>query len=1175
MSEFKVGQRIETNTHRTGIVKYVGPIHVAEGAWLGIDLLEPMGKNDGSVRGERYFDCPPQHGLFVKETDILQILSQPVPKAAAPKAAAPKPKAPTPAPRSRPSSTVAPKSTSSRPSSVTSPPAVSRAPSHTKRQSVAPVAPRTPLRAPTRKPSVANASTVAPSPPPTRPSVVSKPSTSSVSSVSQPQNPLRTSTRDSNVDALQTKIKHMEKQHSEDQARLKELSQAESERDKYQGIMQKLQTKLQAYHQESKDAKAELEKLMEENKQLSKDAQDHEFDLEDALLEREMAQERADQNEAELEGLRAKAEQQDLELEILKDEAEAFTAHMSEEDKEQAGYYRLQHENDRLREALITLKEITEDEAQNSKIRIDELEEDSTQLEALRKEHDLLQQRLAESQGITEHLKAQVNDRNELEDIVEEMSSKIQELESTMRDQEQAIEELESLKDLNEELLDQQDEAAKDLRAEYEAKEAELEQLGERALEQARTISDLEETNTKFRDLVTELLTQIKEAEATKTMTEAQVKDTTGRINEIMDVNRRLRAAEVNATSKEITSELRQLKADQTTEMLEILSETQSQEFGRSEPMQAYFTAKRIMFKSNVLSGLLASADKHADHKGNVEEAASKLLSIEAGYYLANLSSGSNRISSAMAVSTLQQFATFSAAHAELVAVERNLDHGLEAIKADRVNFSELAKSFGGSIEVYKAVLSNHQPGLAERPEDETMLRISSIAASLSYLDATCTATITMLKSLAETSEELAEDAEDVVDRFAAPSAVCSQSMLAATRLLKTCNDRRGDGLYPQFNGDFDLIIEAEEYLTKVTHDAAEWSRSAIDELRRSIDADGTLVAPVSLKDLLLPFWSGQSSKLENLIASLNSWVEYALLLKDCVEIQHGPAPWTEKAKEIEATRRQVDEAAAKLQSITAEHQATLLRLHEREQVIETKELEIEHLAAKNREATNKSEDVQRLQDEITAAQTEIKQLQKQDKAQQQEISDLNTKLAHAAQYEPAESDNAPVVAAPGPEPADASSRSAPASLMSLLDALQIENHWLRQKNHSAAFGTKQVDLLKFMRPIEKREPSKLSAATESLLSLAWLTDDAALPETLSSISSRHGAETDAPRQTRRARHAPLALAPLQTQLDFLKNKGRLDFPGLDDTSFADLSPTLENFDSEILSLRPLRSIMV
>lgn len=970
---------------------------------------------------------------------------------------------------------------------------------------------------------------------------------------------------------LQIKIKHLEKQHAEDQAGLQELSEIKAERDRFQGIIQKLQPKLKALHDETTETKEQLKNLQTENERLLKEAQDHEFDLEDALLEREMAQERAEQNENELLTLRERVQEQSLELDILRDEAKEYTADMSEEEKERVGFYRMQHDNERLRDALVMLKEVREEEAHESKLRIEELEEDSAQLETLRSQHQALEEQLTKTLAVAEDFKAQLNDRNDLEDTVEELADKVAGLEKTVAEQEVVIKELEELRDLNEDIQEQQEEEQQGLRMELEDKESELAQLGERALEQAVAISDLEETNGKFRDLVTDLLAQIKEAESTKTMTEAQVKDTTGRINEVMDVNRRLRAAEVNATGKEITSELRQLKVDQTSEMLAILSETQSQEFGRSEPMQAYFTAKRITFKASMLRNLLSNTDKHAAQKGSVEEASSKLLSAEASYYLAHLKSGSERISSAMAVSTLPQFVTFGPAYAELTAVERNLDHGLEALKADMVNFSDMTTSFKGSTEVYKAVVSSHQAVLDERPEDETMLRVSSIAASLTYLDATCIATISMLKSLADSTEELTEEADIVVERFAAPSAICSRSTTAATRLLKTCRERRGDGLYPQFNGDLGSVKEAEESLSSLAQDAAKWSHGVLETLARSVDADGALVEPVDLRDLLIPFWADHSSKLDSLVSSLNSWNEYASMLKDTVEIQHGPAPWTEKSKEIEAARRQIDEAANKLQSITAEHQATLLKLREREQIIETRELEIEHLAAKNREATNKSEDLQRLQIEIEEAQAEIKQLQKQDKAQKEEIAELNARLAHAAQYEPSEAEKAPAVATAGPEPADASSRSAPASLMSLLDALQTENRWLRQKNQEEAYGAKQLDLFKSMRPLEKRESSKLSAATEELLSLAWLTDDFDEPETMTSISSK---QHEAPRSSRRSKRAPLSLAPLQTQLETIKDKGRLDWPGLDQLSFSDLSPTLEYFDREMLALRPLNSIV-
>ena len=49
-----------------GVVLFVGPTHFAKGIWVGIGLPDKTGKNDGCVRGERYFVCAAGHGLFVR-----------------------------------------------------------------------------------------------------------------------------------------------------------------------------------------------------------------------------------------------------------------------------------------------------------------------------------------------------------------------------------------------------------------------------------------------------------------------------------------------------------------------------------------------------------------------------------------------------------------------------------------------------------------------------------------------------------------------------------------------------------------------------------------------------------------------------------------------------------------------------------------------------------------------------------------------------------------------------------------------------------------------------------------------------------------------------------------------------------------------------------------------------
>lgn len=50
---------------RSGVTKFIGTTHFSEGVWCGIVLDEPCGKNDGSVKGVRYFNCGENYGIFV------------------------------------------------------------------------------------------------------------------------------------------------------------------------------------------------------------------------------------------------------------------------------------------------------------------------------------------------------------------------------------------------------------------------------------------------------------------------------------------------------------------------------------------------------------------------------------------------------------------------------------------------------------------------------------------------------------------------------------------------------------------------------------------------------------------------------------------------------------------------------------------------------------------------------------------------------------------------------------------------------------------------------------------------------------------------------------------------------------------------------------------------------
>ena len=70
LAEIKVGSRCEVRVvgqlPKRGAVAYVGYTEFKPDLWVGVILDEPTGKNNGSVAGTKYFECPMKYGAFVR-----------------------------------------------------------------------------------------------------------------------------------------------------------------------------------------------------------------------------------------------------------------------------------------------------------------------------------------------------------------------------------------------------------------------------------------------------------------------------------------------------------------------------------------------------------------------------------------------------------------------------------------------------------------------------------------------------------------------------------------------------------------------------------------------------------------------------------------------------------------------------------------------------------------------------------------------------------------------------------------------------------------------------------------------------------------------------------------------------------------------------------------------------
>ncbi|XP_017775385.1 PREDICTED: CAP-Gly domain-containing linker protein 1-like isoform X2 [Nicrophorus vespilloides] len=69
LSKHDLGKKVRVND-REGVLRFVGTVHFAPGVWCGVEVESGKGKNNGTVRGVRYFECPEDCGLMAMRAKV-------------------------------------------------------------------------------------------------------------------------------------------------------------------------------------------------------------------------------------------------------------------------------------------------------------------------------------------------------------------------------------------------------------------------------------------------------------------------------------------------------------------------------------------------------------------------------------------------------------------------------------------------------------------------------------------------------------------------------------------------------------------------------------------------------------------------------------------------------------------------------------------------------------------------------------------------------------------------------------------------------------------------------------------------------------------------------------------------------------------------------------------------
>lgn len=190
--------------------------------------------------------------------------------------------------------------------------------------------------------------------------------------------------------------------------------------------------------------------------------------LEMMTLDKEVAEERAENLQQEVNVLKDKIEEISVDLDVLKKEADIINRvpDRDGDEKTPLEVIQLERHNERLKEALMRLRDATTARENELVDRIKDLEKDTYELEEVKMQYDKIRDKLEMAEFTIEDLKQRLDDALGAEDLVEQLTEKNLSLTEKLDEIRMVNDDLEALKELADELEENHMETEKQLQAE-------------------------------------------------------------------------------------------------------------------------------------------------------------------------------------------------------------------------------------------------------------------------------------------------------------------------------------------------------------------------------------------------------------------------------------------------------------------------------------------------------------------------------------------------------------------------------------------------------------------------------------------------------------------------------------------------------------------------------------
>lgn len=492
------------------------------------------------------------------------------------------------------------------------------------------------------------------------------------------------------VDELQIKLRVVEKKRQEDREKLRILDRLQQDKEKFESVIQRLRAKYQPLQTELLEARKELSKADEKLQILERNQAEHDSAIEMATLDREMAEEIADAYKSELEALKSTLEEVQLENDVLKEENEELGKEMSPEERTSKGWLQMEKENERLRQALLRLRELTQEQELELRKVVSGLENDVNMLNGFKERYEEKSVNLSQAQADIESLRSRFEAALGAEEMIEELTDKNMVLFERIEELQATVEDLQNLKELNDELEINHIEHGKQLQEAIDIKDEVIIEQSRKASQQSNVLAEQQYVIDRFRGLVSSLQSDLEGMRASREITESEARELSSRTKAMMDLNLRLQSSITQGHARTIDLELRNLDAKQAIDNLAIIQPFLPEEFlTDKDSIEALLQLKRIGFKAN----LIHSVVKEQLSERNVHKFNDDIHVILAFLnHLLNISSLCDKIVREISTSTVEYFANIKNISHELGPVERVLAELIQALTKDELRFTRASE---------------------------------------------------------------------------------------------------------------------------------------------------------------------------------------------------------------------------------------------------------------------------------------------------------------------------------------------------------------------------------------------------------------------------------------------------------------------------------------------------